>query len=239
MKTHLVTVSSRNPVEGYYRFDIFKKSLRRLGVEPTVLGMLQPWNGLMTKPNHFRQWLRDGNARGERVIICDCWDVIFAEHPQSVNDRCEQAYGDQIVFNGEKGCWPRADLAEQFPDTGTPWRYLNSGFMCGPADAVLALLESMNLEEIGVDRTNPDGSKTEPNDQGEFQKAFVAQPVPMVVDGKCIVSQTFSACTKDEFEISGLGVKNRLTDTFPGALHFNGGSKNDIMPDVFRAMSLL
>jgi hypothetical protein len=48
----------------------------------------------------------------------------------------------------------------------------------------------MNLEEIGLDRPNPSGEgRIEPNEQGEFQKAFVAQPVPMIVDGKCEVAQ--------------------------------------------------
>lgn len=238
MKTHLVTVSSRIPTESYYRFDVFLKSLERLGVTPTVLGMNQEWNGLMSKPNHFRKWLRDGNAKGEQVIICDSWDVIFTEHPDSIGERCVRLFGDAVVFNGERGCWPRADLAEHFPDTGTPARYLNSGFICGPADKILALLESMDLEGVGVDRPNPAGGRIEPNDQGEFQKAFVAQPVKMVVDGRCELAQTFSACSPVEFEITPSGVRNIATDTRPGALHFNGGSKNDIMPLVLAALGL-
>lgn len=238
MKTKIVTVSSHYPTQPYYFFPVFLKSVERVGAVPITLGMNQPFNGLMTKPNHFRKWLRDGNCRGERIILCDAWDIIFTEHPDSIGERCATLYGDAVVFNGERGCWPRADLAEHFPETGTPWRYLNSGFMCGPADRILALLESMGLEEIGVDRVNPDGSRTEPNDQGEFQKAFVAQPVPMVVDGRCEVAQTFSACTPDEFEITASGVKNKLTGTTPGVLHFNGNSKNDILPLVMAALGL-
>lgn len=237
MSTPVVCVSSRYPSEPYYRFDVFLKSLDRLGIAPIILGMDEPWSGLMTKPFRFRNWLRDGHCPHERLIVCDCWDVIFTEHPDQVSSRCEEIYGDAVVFNGERGCWPRVDLADSFPDIGSPWRYLNSGFMCGPTDKILALLESMKIEEIGMDRTEG-GARIEPNDQGEFQALFVKQPVKMVVDGACQIAQSFSACTPDGFDITPTFVVNLITGSRPGVLHFNGGSKNDIMPLVLREMSL-
>lgn len=236
MTTTVVTVSSRFPTEPYYRYDVFLKSLDKLGVVPVVLGMNEPWHGLMTKPNHFRAWLR-ASSPTPRVIICDSWDIAFAEHPDSINQRCEDLFGDAVVFNGEKGCWPRAELAEKFPDQGTPWRYLNSGFMCGPAVKILYLLESMELERIGVDRKE-NNRKIEPNDQGEFQYAFTCQPVPMVVDGKCQLAQTLSACTMDEFDLSHDRIFNKITGTYPGVFHFNGGSKNDLMPAFLTKLGL-
>lgn len=241
-KTEVVCVSSRipDPVrEPYYRYDVFLRSLEKLGVAPVVLGMNEPWHGLMTKPNHFRTWLRAGLNPTSRIIICDSWDIVFAEHPDSIGQRCEDLFGDTIVFNGEKGCWPRAELADKFPDQGTPWRYLNSGFMCGPAENILYLLESMELERIGVDRK--DGNrKIEPNDQGEFQYAFTCQPVPMVVDGKCQLAQTLSACTMDEFDLihEDRMIFNKITGTYPGVFHFNGDSKNLLMPAFMTKLGL-
>lgn len=239
--TTVVTVSSRVPTEPYYRYDVFLRSLEKLGVAPVVLGMNEPWHGLMTKPNHFRTWLRAGLNPTSRVIICDSWDIVFAEHPDSIGQRCEFLFGDAIVFNGEKGCWPRAELADKFPDQGTPWRYLNSGFMCGPASQILKLLESMELEGIGVDRKE-NNRTIEPNDQGEFQYAFTCQPVPMVVDGKCQLAQTLSACTMDEFDLSQDKplklIMNKITGTYPGVFHFNGGSKNDLMPAFMTKLGL-
>lgn len=241
MKTQVVTVSSRIPDKvktPYYHFDKFLESLLRFEVTPTVLGMDELWSGLMTKPNLLRAWLRAGNNTSDRLIVSDAWDIIFDAHPDGIGEWCAQLFGDAIVFNAEKACWPRSDLSEHFPETGTPWRYLNSGFMCGPASRILALLESMNLEEIGVDCRRPDGTKSEPNDQGEYQKAFVAQPVPMVVDGKCQLAQTFSGCTLDEFDLSSAWIRNKMTGTHPGVFHFNGGSKNLILPAVLEKMGL-
>lgn len=236
--TEVVTVASRIPKEPYYRYEVFIESLRRFGETPTVLGMGMPFRGLMEKPLHFRRWLREKRNKQPRIIICDSFDLIFAAHPHGIGDRCAELFGDAIVFNGEKGCWPRADLAEHFPDVGTPWRYLNSGFMCGPAEKILELLESMDLESVGVDHVRKDGTKSEPNDQGEFQKAFVAQPVKMVVDGRCQVAQTFSACTLDEFDFSGGRILNKLTGTYPGVLHGNGNSKELIVPTIIRTLNL-
>lgn len=238
MNTEIVTVSSRWPKESYYRYDVFLKSLEKLGVTPTVLGMDKPWHGLMTKPNHFRSWLRSGKNTTERIIVCDSWDIVFAEHPDSIGERCKHLCGEtSVVFNGEKGCWPRADLADKFFDDGSPWRYLNSGFMCGPSAQILKLLESMDLERIGVDRTE-NGVKIEPNDQGEFQYAYTLQPVPIVVDTQCHMAQTLSACTLDEFDLSGERIRNKITGNHPGVFHFNGGSKNDLMPAFMKKLGL-
>lgn len=235
--THVITVSNRHPKEPYYRFDVFLESLHRFAVKPTVLGMHEHWQGLMTKAFHYRKWLRANHQKYGRLILCDAWDIVFAAHPHGIGDLCEREYGDAVVFNGEKACWPRADLAETFPDTGTPWRYLNCGFMCGPADKLLAILEAMNLESIGLDRVE-NGRKIEPNDQGEFQKLFSSQPVKMVVDGKCYLAQTGSSCSLAEFDLSGDRIQNKVTGTYPGAFHFNGGSKNDLMPVMLQKLHL-
>ena len=129
-------------------------------------------------------------------------------------------------------------MADTFPDQGTPWRYLNCGLICGPSGRILELLESMKLESIGVDRALSDGRKIEPNDQGEFQAVFAKQVVPMIVDCKCELAQTLSACTIDEFDMSHPLITNKLTGTAPGVFHFNGGSKNDIMPLMHKKWNL-
>ena len=170
----VITVSSRNPKEPYYHYGKFIASLKRFNVDPVVLGMNQHWQGLMTKAFLYRDYLRnllkDIDGPGSHIILCDAWDIVFACSPDSVGAVCRDAYGDAVVFNGEKACWPRADLAHTFPNANDPAHYpcpyLNCGFICGPASSILAMLEAMNLESIGMDRVE-NGKKIEPNDQGE------------------------------------------------------------------------
>lgn len=237
MSTKVITVSSRIPKEPYYHYDKFLASLDRFGVKPIVLGMDKPWQGLMTKAFLYREYLRAGGHEPRRIILCDAWDIVFARHPNGIAGDCALNYGDAVVFNGEKACWPRADLADVFPDKGTPWRYLNCGFICGTPENILTMLEAMDLETIGVDRTE-NGKKIEPNDQGEFQALFGKQPVPMVVDAECVAAQTLSACTLDEFDLSGEFIVNRTTGYEPGVFHFNGGSKELMMPQFLAKLKL-
>lgn len=245
MNAQVVTVSSRVPTESYYRFDVFLASLRRFAEVPDVLGMTEPWRGLMTKPYLLREWLRAGDNMSDRLIVADAWDIVFAKHPHGIGDQCAEWFGDAIVFNGEKGCWPREDLKDKFDRSAdanfhqapSPWLYLNSGFMCGPADRILALLESMPIEQIGFD---PPGGPY-PNDQGEYQALYAEQfhhGVKMVVDTQCRVAQTLSACTLDEFDLTGPHIVNTVTGAEPGVFHFNGGSKELMMPAMLAKWGL-
>lgn len=214
----VVTVASRVPKEPYYRYQEFLQSLSRFGVQPVVLGMNQEWRGLMTKPWRLREWLRAGNAAGERIIVCDAFDVLFAAPPEEADAVAQAHYGDLVAFNAERACWPRGDLAEHFPETGTPWRYLNSGVMVGPSERILALLEAMDIERIGFD---PPGGPY-PNDQGEYQRLYVERPVPMAVDGGCVFSACLSGCVDSDLDETG---RLTLTGTRPAILHLNGGAK--------------
>lgn len=234
MNAQVVTVCSHNRPEPYYRPDSFIESLHRFGEVPTILGSDVPFDGLMTKAFLYRNWLRAGRNRSDRLILCDAFDILFLEHPHSIGDRCELIFRDAVVFNGEKSLWPCGDLEGDFPDTG-PYRYLNSGFICGPADKILAMFESMDLESIGVDRPNPNGQgRIEPNDQGEIQKIFGKQPVKMVVDGSARLAMTFSATEPGDFEFNGRRIRNLLTGTTPGVAHFNGSGFNNYH-HLFRA----
>ncbi len=237
MNAQVATVASRVPVESYYRYDIFIESLRRFAEVPTVLGMNEPWRGLMEKPYQYRQWLREGRNASDRLILCDAYDIVFTKHPHGIGDDCARLYGDSVVCNGEKSLWPRSDLADAFTDRSSPWSFLNSGFMCGPADKILALLEYMDIESIGFD---PPGGPY-PNDQSEFQRLFSEQDkhgVKMVVDVQCNIAQTLSACEMDEFDFSGPNIRNKVTGTEPGVFHLNGGAKEIFGPAIYAKYNL-
>lgn len=220
----VVCVSSREPKEPYYRLDAYLASLHRFAEVPTILGVNERWDGLMSKPFHYRKWLREGGNTSDYLLITDAWDILFLRHPHGIGDECRALFGDKIVFNGERNIWPRGDLRESFPDTG-PWRFLNSGFIAGYADKILALLEAMNLESIGVDRREGD-RVIEPNDQAEFQQAFADGLADMVVDATCQIAMTFSATEQDDYELRDRVLHNKITGTCPGVGHFNGDGMN-------------
>lgn len=238
---HVVTCSDRTPTESYYHPDKFFESLRRLGVEAVNLGPRRKWAGLMTKLFLLRDWLREGGAKAPFLIVCDAWDVCFMESPDSIVERYKQLWPDEpIIFNAERSCWPRGDLTEKFPISDTPFNFPNTGWYIGKPNNILTMIESANIDEIGMDRVNEDGSKTEPNDQGVLQEVFTKQPVPMKVDHRAELCLCAHGTKPEElnFSESRQRIKCCITGTFPGAIHLNGSAKGDLGPAVFAQLGL-
>jgi len=238
MKCEVVSVMSRTPreFETYYKPHVFIASLNRFGVEPTILGLNETWNCLMTKPRRIRQWLREGHCKADVLIVADAFDVVFTAHPDAVAERW--GGGDEILFNAEKDQFPPAPgLRWAFPDPGTPWRYLNGGLFIGKPANILAFYEAMNLDDIHDDHVAMDalhggaGVTVNVNDGTWYQILFAARPTPMVLDTKCEIFQCLSSCTMEEFgEFTDGRMVNKVTGSAPLVWHFNGGAKNDLMP---------
>lgn len=245
MKSQVITVSSFAPRQPYYRFNSFKESVRRFGIEPTVLGYNDSWHGLFTKPRRYREYLRKG-ASGEILVVTDAWDIIFQAHPDEVVEMYLKHWPDMpVVFNAERNCFPCSPETKEVFDkiadavpVVTPWRYLNSGFMVGPPDKILALLESMNIDDVKDDHQLPDGTWVNPNDQEHFQWAFLKQPVPMKLDYLTELCLAAHASELDELDFSGAKIRNKITDTVPLVIHANGSAKNNLAPVILKHLGL-
>jgi hypothetical protein len=212
----IVTVSNKIPTQPYYCWAAFHESLRRFGHSAIVLGMNEPWGGLMTKPRRLREWLRH-NVEGDIIIVCDSWDVVFAANPFNETYYLKDSH---ILWNAEKNLFPDPSL--NFPPVGTPYRYLNSGFAVGWDHAFLRLLEKMNLDAIPDDHIDGAGNHINPNDQLYFQQAFVNQFVPMTLDTTAAVCQTLHGVLAEELDLTGDRITNRITGKSPMAFHMNG-----------------
>lgn len=233
MTVQVITVINQEErLPPYYRPDLFRASLARFGVEPIVLGLGQEWFGLMTKPLRVREWLRSDAPKADRVIYCDAFDVLFAASPDEVDSVCRSMYGDTLVFNAERACWPVAEWAEHFPDDGSPWRFLNGGVMCGPIEHLRTVIESINIERDDHTRGY------HPNDQIPYQRAFIDQIAPCRVDTRCHALQCLSASSLDEFDLSTPRPLNLVTGTRPGVIHANGPAKDTLLVPFARSMGL-
>lgn len=240
MKAEIVSISSHYPSEPYYRLHAMLASVKKVGAEVTLLGMGEPWRGLMTKPRIMREWLRGGQNQTEFIIFVDAWDIIFQKHPDDMLDEYWHMYegSKPLVFNAERSCFPRGDLAEHFPETGTPFRYLNSGFIMGPAAGLRDLLEFMDLDSIPDDHQLPDQSWYHPNDQGEYTSAYVKRPVPMELDTKARLCMSLHGTAPEGLELLPDGlVRNLVTDTIPGVFHGNGSGK-ELLPLIISHLGI-
>lgn len=234
----VVTVSSHQPAQDYYCLREFHESLRRIGVAPIVLGDRDSYRGLISKPKLVRKLLRSGGVNTSHMIFCDCWDLVFARRLEVLMEEY-RAFNSPVVFNAEKDCFPRGDLADRFPETGTPYRYLNSGFIVAETEAMLFMLECLDLDNIKDDYQLPSGGWCHSNDQGDFTQLFVNQPLKMVLDTKAQLCNTMSRASLEEFDFGGEHIRNKLTHQFPCVFHANGGGKTGgVMTRVLEKLRL-
>ncbi len=227
MSYKIVTVSNREPQEWYYLYSQFFKSLGNK--KPLVLdSQFGVFNGLGTKPRWLYRAITEKIINTKYVIFTDSWDMVFSASPDEIMERYFY-FNSPVVISAEKNCFP-SDYKDEYDKLGcaTPYKYLNSGFIVGKTDAILAILESMDLPNVPDDHTLPDGSRFHCNDQTLFQAEFLKQPVPMVLDNYQILSQTLHDANIEDFDFSEERIRNKITNSYPCTWHFNGGSKDKL-----------
>lgn len=223
----IVTVCDRIPMQPYYCLQEWAKSLQ--GVPPLILGTTQgSFNGLGSKPKLLLKAINDGEVKEKYTIFVDCWDLVFARHPDMVWQNFI-LYNSPIVISSERNCFP-ADLKEQYdalPYT-SEYKYLNSGMICAETEALKAALEAMNLAEIPYDYYDADaGRMVHINDQELWQHLFLKQPVPMVLDYNQLLCNCLQNVTLDDLDFTDTFIRNKETGMYPLIFHLNGSSKTD------------
>jgi hypothetical protein len=228
MSFTIVTVSTGKPSADYYTYDQFFASVRMFGHDPLVL-VPDPRKkfSLGDKPKVLRKAILDKTINTKHIIFTDCYDLVFAASPEEVMEMYKY-FDSPFVCSAEKNCFP-GDLKDQFPESPTSYRYLNSGFIVAETEAMLTVLESMDLDNVPDDYwDNERKCNFHVNDQFLYHEAFIKQPVKMVLDHKQILSQTLHDVQLDELDIRNpLGIMNLETGKFPLTFHFNGNSKTE------------
>lgn len=236
----IVIIANRKPVELYYCFDEFFRSLR--GVIPLLLGSGQgEYGGLGSKPRLLYNAIKGGAIKTSHIIFCDCFDLVFATHPDELFD-IYGVYNSPFVISSEKNCFP-ADLKDKYdalaPDE--PYRYLNSGMIVAEVGAMEAVLESMGAKDIPNDYWDEEKKcMINPNDQEYYQKEFLKQPVQMDLDYHQILCNTLHSVTIDELDFSRERISNTNFGTYPCSFHLNGSAKTDgLREPILKHLNLL
>lgn len=238
----IVTVSDQRPLQNYYCYDEFFKSLAKYGVQPLVLSnelMGTRFNGLGSKPNWQCRAIKEGLIKTKYTMFVDCWDLFFAHHPDIAFEKYLD-FNSPIVFNAEKNCFPHfvKEGYDKLNPTDT-YRYLNSGVIIGETDAILTALESMGAPNIKEDG-DENGAMFHQNDQQLWLECFLKQPVPMALDYKQYIIQTLHDVDIPEFELTDKGYKNIETGTIASIYHANGSGKSrGVKEPILKSLGLI
>jgi hypothetical protein len=178
----------------------------------------------MTKPKLLLKYLEGEGREADISILTDAWDVLICSSLDEIVFKF-RAFNAPIVFNAERNCFPRADLAERFPTCSTPYRFLNSGFIVGQTEAMIEMLRMMKLDEQRDDFQRPDGTWESSNDQTEFQLFWLANCTKATLDTNAVICQTLHDAAPEEFGMEAGRVTSRLTGNQPSVFHGNGSGK--------------
>lgn len=136
-----------------------EQSASRYGVDVVNIGLEHPWRdpmtGLAGMPkiqlvNEYLSTIPDDAV----VLFMDGYDTFFADSPLEVLKRYREMNAD-IVFGAESECWPLSDdefMRSRWLDTGTPYKYLNSGLYIGTAKALHAFISQDAPGDDGDDQ---------------------------------------------------------------------------------------
>ena len=218
----IVAISNKIPMQPYYCYHQCFESFKRKGEEIMLLGMDGSYNGsLIERPRYMHRILKEGKITTPKILYMDCWDLVLQGTMEEIFEK-HNANNCDITISAERNCFPN-DLKDEFdkmaPENAT-YKYLNCGVIVGNTEALLIMLEDMDAANLPYD-TPPHY----PNEQIEFQKVFLRQPVKIALD----YTQDITWCLHD-VDVKELGraqglIYNNETCTFPSILHLNGGAK--------------
>ena len=134
------------------------------------------------------------------VLWADGFDT-FLRHDEPRIMSSYMDYGSPgILFSGEKNCWPDPGVAELYPQSAYPWRFINAGTWMAEISYLKNALESV----IAF-------SGSEEDDQRLWTRAFLGGILPTSkIDASCSIFQTMWETNLSE-----------IAD--PAVVHYNGG----------------
>jgi len=228
-KLHAVTYASHGGRDD--RFCRAVESAIRHGVELIILGWGIKWRGLSQKLEAAHAYA-SALPSNDVILFTDAFDVMFTNSPDIILKEFESMDGD-IIFAGECGCWPHVTIDrgrpcfESYPQSPTPYRYLNSGTWIGRAGRAAEMLAAV-IKEAGKDFANA-------NDQKLVADMFMEKRYGLRLDYHARLFQsmhmTFDKplpyCNPaEDIEVVGDGrFHNKRTHSSPSVFHFNGGGK--------------
>lgn len=139
---HIVTVATEPE-----KMWALEQSANKFNANVVNLGENHPWRDPMTglsgmpKIQLVNEYLATVHE-DDIVLFMDGYDTFFADSPEEVLKRYKEMDAD-IVFGAESEHWPLIDdefMRTRWPETGTPYRYLNSGLYIGKAKALHAFI---------------------------------------------------------------------------------------------------
>ena len=190
----------------------------KFGWPITILGSEDSWRddmygtGGFPKIEFVRKFVEDIDP-DTIVIFMDGYDTFINDTKETVLERF-LGFDVDLLIGAEENLWPDFDYGTDYPESHTPYRYLNSGQYIGRAGAIKKFLEKTDEDE-GDD------------DQAFFHRRFLWHKNRFDWDGAVNVALDYEAYIFQNHEPSvqklGEQLYNPITGCCPCTYHGNGG----------------
>lgn len=225
LKLKVVTAATEE-TDGLIRL---KESALRYGIPLKVLGIEKGWTGGNVsrlenpgggqKINFLKEYLTSEELNDDDLIVfVDGYDVVFTGPIEFVLERYK-TFNSKVVFAGERSCWPDEGLANSYPQTDSPYKYLNSGTFIGTVSELRKITEESILDTD--------------DDQLYYSHKLLSGKYDMELDHRCVMFQPTEGCWEDmdymiPAERSEGNLINKLFNTSPCIVHGNGSPRAKI-----------
>jgi hypothetical protein len=234
-RIHAVTYASHGGRDD--RFCRAVESAVRYKYDLIILGWGVPWRGLSQKLEAAHAYARSLPPK-DIILFTDAFDVLFTGDSNEIVD-IFTASNASVIFSAECGCWPHIienggrDCFHRYPESPTPYRYLNSGSWIGYASTAAEML-AIVIKEAGVNFANA-------NDQKLMADLFMAKRMDIQLDYYNSIFQSMhmtldpplKRCNPvEDLQYDSVSKRwiNRVTHGKPAVIHFNGGGKRAHLP---------
>ena len=157
-------------------------SARKFGIDIKNLGTNVEWKGTdMSGPgggmkaNLLKEYVNTLPDE-DIVLFTDAYDVFYNDDLETITDRYLD-FKTKVVFSSELYCYPDESIANQFPESNTPYRFLNSGTFIGQVGELKKMFEFSEVADDG-------------DDQLYYQRLFLSNQFDITLDYEGYIFQT-------------------------------------------------
>ena len=151
------------------------------------------------------------------IMFMDAYDTFINDTMDTVLERYK-GFNADIVIGAERFLWPDWDYGKEYPESHTPYRYLNSGQYIGTAGAIKKFLEKGSIAE-------------DLDDQAFFHEKFLQGDSNVALDYEAYIFQN----SEPTVQKVGEQIFNSKTGCYPCTYHGNGGQyEKDEFERIYR-----
>lgn len=208
-KLHVYTVATRH----CHELEALSASCHRNGVGIHVLGINNLWQGFGNKYLWTAEYLDLQRLPNDDVMVfIDAYDVLMLANEREILQKFRES-GARIIFSAEKICYPDPELADRYPPSSTPFRFLNSGSVIGHVSDIRTMIRAIGLQ-------------TTDDDQLAMTRYFLSHPDAVDLDTQCTFFLPLVGVSDVELSVDRNDGRVHLlaTGQRPCIIHGNGPS---------------